>query len=411
MRKFLRPSFATIGLLVVLLMLAGAASFMQVSKSVYASATGSDMWSLTGSMSTPRSFFTLTQFHNGMVLAAGGEDSSGNPLSTAELYNPATGKWTSTGSMTIARFNHTATLLSNGKVLVAGGSCSYTSCTALASAELYNPATGKWTLTGSMHVARENHTATLLANGKVLVAGGDDGNTPFDMAIASAELYDPSIGTWTLTGSMHVARFHHSAVKLADGSVLVVGGDDGKGYCCAASPSSASGANPFSPCFCPHGTASTEIYNPTTGTWRTTGKMNKPRTLFTAISIPDGTYRVLVAGGIQCSALSGSCTTYNSAEIYDPSTGKWTLTGNLHTARDSYGASQLNPGSGQVIVAGGRGSSGTLTSTETFTVSTGTWSLTGSMNNARANQLDVRQHNGDILTVGGGVATAEIYTP
>jgi Galactose oxidase, central domain len=101
-----------------------------------------------------------------------------------------------TGSLTTARCGHTATLLPNGKVLVAGGN---TNGTTLATAELYDPATGTWTATGSLATARWLHTATLLRNGKVLVAGGADTN--FN-AFASAELYDPANGTWTATGSL-----------------------------------------------------------------------------------------------------------------------------------------------------------------------------------------------------------------
>ena len=126
--------------------------------------------------------------------------------------------WTVTGSMTDARFNHTATLLANGKVLVAGGSGS---SVALASAELYDRTTGTWTATGSMSAARSLHTATLLANGKVLVAGGFEES---GAVLASAELYDRTTGTWTATGSMTTARDVHTATLLQNGEVLVAGG-------------------------------------------------------------------------------------------------------------------------------------------------------------------------------------------
>jgi N-acetylneuraminic acid mutarotase len=123
----------------------------------------------TGSLGTLRAQHTATLLPNGKVLVAGGIDSSFNPLASAELYDPATGTWTATGSLVTARYSHTATLLPNGKVLVSGG---FNSSVPLASAELYDPASGTWTATGSLSTARRIHTATLLPNGKVLVSGG-----------------------------------------------------------------------------------------------------------------------------------------------------------------------------------------------------------------------------------------------
>src|SRR5213078_2182015 len=137
----------------------------------------------TGSLGAGRYRHTATLLPSGKVLVAGG--SNGSDLSSAELYDPASGTWTATGSLGTARDAHTATLLPNGKVLVAGGSTG----SGLSSAELYDPASGTWTTTGSLGTARDAHTATLLPNGKVLVAGGNNGP-----ALSSAELYDPGLG-------------------------------------------------------------------------------------------------------------------------------------------------------------------------------------------------------------------------
>src|SRR5262249_26036910 len=120
------------------------------------------------------------------------------------------------------RFLHTATLLSNGKVLVAGGGFFDGP---LASAELYDPASGTWTATGSLITGRTNQPATLLPTGEVLVAGGDD----IQGALVSAELYDPASGTWSAPGSLATARGYHTATLLADGKVLVAGGGDVNG--------------------------------------------------------------------------------------------------------------------------------------------------------------------------------------
>ena len=128
--------------------------------------------------------------------------------------------WTTNGPMTSARQSQTATLLLNGKVLVAGG---WNGSTSLASAELFDPAFGTWTATGSMTTNRYYHTATLLQNGQVLVVGGKAGGT----TLASADLFNPNTGTWTNTGSLHTSRNFHTATLLPSGQVLVVGGYNG----------------------------------------------------------------------------------------------------------------------------------------------------------------------------------------
>jgi hypothetical protein len=180
----------------------------------------------TGSLGTPREAHTATLLPNGKVLVAGGVNQDNGifdqATETAELYDPAVGSFTSTGSMGTARTGHTATLLPSGKVLIVGGDT--TNSGGLASAELYDPATGFFTPTGSMGTARGQHTATLLPNGKVLIVGGGPGG-PIPGSFASAELYDPAVGSFTSTGSMGTARTGHTATLLPSGQVLVAGGD------------------------------------------------------------------------------------------------------------------------------------------------------------------------------------------
>jgi WD40 repeat protein len=182
---------------------------------------GTGTFAQTGSMAVGRFRHTATLLQNGKVLIIGGVLlSSSNPTSTAEVYDPATGSFTLTGAMTTAREEHTATLLNDGKVLIVGGASSVTGSGDLrltATAEVYDPSTGSFSVSGSMTRARSLHTATLLPSGKVLIAGGGDDNS-------TAELYDPAIGSFSITGGMEVGRSGHSATLLPNGSVLVVGG-------------------------------------------------------------------------------------------------------------------------------------------------------------------------------------------
>src|ERR1700752_3837980 len=181
-------------------------------------------WTFTGNLSIAHRLYTATLLQNGKVLVAGGLNNMLNScsrgscfkLNTAELFDPAAGSWTTTGNLNIARADHSATMLPNGKVLVAGG---VGSSRILNSAELYDPTSGTWSSTGNLNRGRFGHTATLLATGKRLIAGGYDGSL-----LTSAELYDPATGTWSTTGSLNGARFG-TAVLLLNGKVLAVAGD------------------------------------------------------------------------------------------------------------------------------------------------------------------------------------------
>jgi len=195
---------------------------------------------LTGSMNNARPGHTATLLNNGQVLVTGGSpDNDEDVLASAELYDPATGTFTVTGSMNDNRLDHTATLLNNGKVLVTGGDRQPS--TVLASAELYDPATGTFTFTGSMNNARVGDAATLLNNGQVLVTGGIGDLAP-STELASAELYDPATGTFTATGSMINANPFPTATLLNNGNVLVTGGNPAELYDPAAGTFTATGS-------------------------------------------------------------------------------------------------------------------------------------------------------------------------
>jgi hypothetical protein len=258
------------------------------------------------------------------VLVAGGMATQSNGVKVksdlAELYQMGSHTFVATGSMADARVGHTATLLRDGRVLVVGGADLMDGIDNLATAELYNPLTGKFTRTGSMAQGRADHTATLLADGRVLIAGGYGGGT---LPLATVEIYDPSSGTFSQLVSMTVARQNHTSTLLDNGKVLITGGLDDNS----------------------HVLASAELYDPATGRVATTGSMTTARELHTATLLADG--RVLIAGGIG----ADQATALASAEIYDPATGKFTGTGAMKTARKGHTATLLI--SGQVIVAGG----------------------------------------------------------
>jgi hypothetical protein len=260
---------------------------------VYDPAAGT--WTFTTALASPRGNHTATLLLNGKVLVVSGRSRSGNyEVATAELYDPATGTWTSAGSLANPRDFHTATLLLDGKVLVAGGGPDGQQYTSLSSAELYDPATGLWTTTGSMLSARQAHTATLLPDGRVLVAAG------FNQGyfISSAELYDPATGTWAATGPLNSTRGVHTATLLPNGQVLAVGGNHNT----LAAPTIV----PLS---------SAELYDPAAGIWTATGSMNAARSTHTATLLPNG--QVLIAAGYNTTAN----VQLSSAELYGSSSG------------------------------------------------------------------------------------------
>jgi len=360
-------------------------------------------------------------------------------LAASTLSFAASGTWSSTGTMISARDGHTATILANGKILAAGGT---NNGVALTSAELYNPAAGTWASTGSMSVARSHARAILLPNGSVLVVGGCV-NDCLSATTNGAELYNPNTGTFTATGSMLQARSDFGVALLPNGQVLVAGG-------CTA----------FDVNGCTSVTNKAEIYDPKTGTWKTTtalhtaryamtatllaggkalvaggstaaldalnsseiydptaktwtlgGKMVQPRADYASIMLSTGA--ILFAGGENTSGVS-----INNAELYNPSSGKFTATGNMTATRVEHTAVLL--ANGKVLVSGGNNQTlngaTPLASAELYNPARGTWTATGSMSNARSGHTSTVLHNGNVINAGGSDAvneldSAELYTP
>jgi hypothetical protein len=179
-------------------------------------------------MSIGRSGHTATLLKNGKVLIVGGWTGRYDLRGSAEIYDPAANTFTATGNLVVERAGNTATLLADGRVLIAGGEDRQEN--KIASAEIYDPANGKFTVTGSMGDAREAHTATALKDGRVLIAGGSSGHYPSQNVYRSAEVFDPATGKFTSAGQMSVGRHKHAAILLRSGKVLIVGGSDNRDW-------------------------------------------------------------------------------------------------------------------------------------------------------------------------------------
>ena len=338
-------------------------------------------WTATGSMVTSRVWHAATLLADGKVLVFGGFDNldytppDNGLAASVELYDPTTGTWTATGRMVTLRQAFTATLLRDGRVLVAGGIDPVVG-EPLASAELYDPTTGRWTATASMHEGRNNHAATLLPDGRVLEVG----------AGMTAELYDPDSGTWTATGSLVTAMGRGpTATLLPDGTVLVVGA----------------------------GTTA-ELYDPVNGTWTVTGRMVTPRIGHSATLLSDG--RVLVAGGQAPGRGKSDGPRLASAELYTPATGTWSATGSMITAPDITPYACCTPTllhDGTVLVPGG-----VTAPAELYDPVSGSWTATASMRTPRNGYTATMLPDGRVLVTGGQapvgsgiLASAELYAP
>jgi hypothetical protein len=367
-------------------------------------------------MSVGRDGHTATLLADGRVLVAGGLSNAdaSHPLSSAELYDAKTGTFNSTGSMSVPRSLHTATLLQDGRVLIVGGydADDFTGTGEAPGpgqsipstkpgppdprriAELYDPATGTFSRTGTMAFDRYGDTATLLRDGRVLIVGGESLRSGI---VASTELYDPKTGVFTSTGSMSTPRTGHTATLLPDGDVLIAGGYDSAGF----------------------SLASAELYDPTTGRFRPAGSMSVVRTNHTATLVRDG--RVLIAGGFDVNGDPQNAypSPYSSAELYDPASGTFSPTGSMWRPRAGHTATLL--GDGQVLLTGSTIGSGTDKAgimAELYDPTTGSFSPTEGMidvNDTATGLLDGRVllTGGGIAVVGGAesLAAAELYLP
>lgn len=328
-------------------------------------------------MLEPRSGHSATLLADGKVLIAGGMRRNQDFYKSAELYDPATGKFQRTGEMNERRVGQIAVLLRSGKVLIAGG---WVGNGGTDSAELYDPATGKFSSTAKMTIRRGRPSATLLANGDVLIAGGEENDNE---SLASAEIFHVKTLTFQRTGSMHHPRVAQTATLLEDGRVLIAGGYTGEV------------------------SSTAETYDPKSGSFTDTGSLSTARCKHTAGLLPDG--RVLIAGGSDNRGWNGNL---SSAEIYDPKSGKFAPAASLNDSRFKLPDEAVRLSDGKILIAGGS------KQVEVFDPASGKFLVaSGEMADARHYMAETKLKDGSVLLTGGypnnDQATAQswIYRP
>jgi Galactose oxidase, central domain/Kelch motif len=354
-----------------------------------------------GALATARLNHTATLLGDGSVLIIGGFSSAFNCaaldtcfVQSSERFDPVSGNFFNGQEMAAARNQHTATRLQTGEVLIAGGNNSHGF---LATTELFDPGLASFHSSGSMAQARREHTATLLSNGKVLIAGGFVIDNGGNRSLATAELYDPVSGAFSNAADMSTARTDHTASLLNDGTVLIAGGNV-----------------PCTPALC--GTvlnafATAELYNPAANIFSSAGSMAIGRFQHTATVLPSGL--VVIAGGQTVDDTNTQYVATSSIEIYDPASRTFSPAGSLTAPRASHTATLLD--TGQILFAGGIDSTGTpLNTAELYTPATKVSAAVSNMSSARVLHTATILKNGQVLLVGGGdgnttLRSAEIF--
>jgi hypothetical protein len=330
----------------------------------------------TNALNVYRAFHTATLLNDGKVLIVGGENSSDVAQASAEIFDPATGIFTLTGSMATARSSHSAVKLSNGKVLIVGGKNSGN--TGLSSAEIFDPATGTFSTTGSMSVGRWSPRATLLNSGNVLISGGvPSGST----ATKTSEIYNPSTGTFSNSANLSKRTYFHNANLLPSGRVLISAGQEIDGQWTR--------------------TDEAEVYDPATDTFTATAtKMTQTRVLSGSALLSNG--KVIVAGGC--------CTGGTNADLYDPSTNTFTaIPGSFPNSATHFNPTVIALNNGNAFILGSWESPGD-TQITLYIASTNTYTAGPSSSVSRYSHAATLLNDGKVLITGDSTV-AEVFDP
>ena len=351
------------------------------------------LWKQGANLMHERRAHRASVLKDGRILISGGLVGIGNVvqptryLASSEIYDPEKSQWRQVSNL-FSRFRHTSTALPSGEVILIGGQSDRES---LSSTEIFDPSLNEFRRGPSLTKPRRLHTATLLSNGNILVAGGYSGNAtstaylyPYgpDQLLECEEI-DPLGRKKNISSSMHTPRELHTATQLADGRVLVTGGVWGE--------------DTLNTC---------EMYDPQSRTWTSIEPMKLPRTRHVAILLPDG--RVLVIGGSVGKAIEqverqATVNVYSSCEIYDPATGRWTLTDSMHWPRSSFMDAVLLPNH-KVLVAGGYGAPNYESnySWELYDIASGTWDTYGTWSEPiHAHRLVFTPQYNQVIRIGG----------
>ena len=405
-RRYRRPTLRLLslwaGALLVGALLACGSDPEPLTPSPVPTATPTPVVTRPGPMQVARKFHTAELLQDGRVLIVGGQDRKLKSLSSAELYDPETGKWSPAGSMTVPRRDHATVLLPDGRVLAMGGLDE--DHKVLSSAEIYDPQTGGWAPVANMAVARRGHRALLLADGRVLVFGGRQIAVRLleSDSLQIVETFDPASGEWSNAADMVVGHIGLEAVVLQDGRVLVTGGMTTAGAeTASAIQSDSSGDDAGSTGRSPR-TSGPETYDPTAGEWSQSA-FARATMSHTLTLLEDGV--VVQLGGFGGTAAAG----VPGMEVFDPRADTWETGPPMAEGRMFHTATLLEDG--KLLVIGGTGVEGNLRSAEIFDAAAKAWSPAGRTSVPRSGHTATLLGDGTVLVAGGGSAQAEMFDP